>query len=58
MIDINSPDAVAAISPEKDKLVIVVQNSTNVSRDYTFYLDNFDITNKNVEVYRTSKLKN
>lgn len=55
MIDINSPDAVAAISPEKDKLVIVVQNSTNVSRDYTFYLDNFDITNKNVEVYRTSE---
>lgn len=55
MIDINSPDAVAAISPEKDKLVIVVQNNTNIPKDYTFYLDNFNITNETVEVYRTSE---
>jgi len=58
MIDINNSDAVAFISEQDEKLVIVQRNPSTSNISYTYNLSAFESTGSVAAVYRTSSSEN
>ena len=58
MIDINNNDAVACLSPERDRLVIVQRNASNAAVSYDYRLSNFRQLGSTASVRRSSATEN
>ena len=56
IIDTDNDDVVAAMSPEGDEIVVVVQNNSEKDSDFSFILDK--TTANNIKAYRTSDTEN
>lgn len=56
IIDTDNDDVVAAMSPDGDEIVVVVQNNSAKDSDFSFILDK--TTANNIKAYRTSDTEN
>ena len=58
MIDINNNDAVACLSPERTRLIIVQRNASTAAVSYDYRLSNFQGLGSTASVWRTSATEN
>ncbi len=58
MIDINNNDAVAFVSKERDRLIIVQRNAANSTVTYDYGLSDFEHLGSEASVWRTSGTEN